>query len=844
MADQTKPKKRSLPIFAQVLLILVGACATIAATLTWTAEGGYREIATFSFDTLAEGLTEVTAEQLSPMLIAGDMDGIHQRLDDLAEVTGVMKSYVVTDAAGTIATTYPKDFVPADHAELMGVSDQTLSADGFVMSHGGFSMAAPIHDKTTGALIGSLAIEWEPSAIFGHIAEQRLHKIGISFGLVLVLAIVAGFLVRRMVTSPLEQMTKRTAAMAGGDLTSEVPALSRGDEIGVIAGAMENLRGELEAAEEARVDAAYQRAGFQSSSTPNVICNRDLVVTHANRAFLAFAREHVSAFAARGGGFDPEGFIGTAPEIFHLPHDEARKALGRASFPLSAETGFGDLRLDLTFSEVTDESGNATGYVVEYSDVTETRKTEAILSAMEEAQLRADFDAEGRLARLNGPFQSRLGHNTLPDARLDDMLRDEQGAGLTETLGRGTPVFGKVEVRIDGETLWLEGSISPVRSKDGETISFVLLGTDVTRSLRDLAAATEERERRASEQAVADKGMREALTHLSDGDLRHRINAAFASDYEPLRSNFNSAVDAVDTAVAEIMNSADSILGEADNVTSAAEDLSKRTEQQAATLEETAAAISELTTSVASAAEGAGNAQKVVLAARENAEASGLVVQEAVDAMGEIEASSNQISRIIDVIDEIAFQTNLLALNAGVEAARAGDAGRGFAVVASEVRSLALRSSNAAHEITDLISTSGDHVKRGVSLVDKAGQALTEIVSSVGNIAEHVTSIAASTKEQSTGLDEISTAMNQLDQVTQRNVAMFEETMAATQTVQMEANTLVGVTGRFECSRETPANDSAPKPAATAPAAPPPQSTGNLALATEEAPSEDNWEDF
>ncbi len=172
-----------------------------------------------------------------------------------------------------------------------------------------------------------------------------------------------------------------------------------------------------------------------------------------------------------------------------------------------------------------------------------------------------------------------------------------------------------------------------------------------------------------------------------------------------------------------------------------------------------------------------------------------------------IEGSSKAISNIIGVIDDIAFQTNLLALNAGVEAARAGEAGRGFAVVASEVRALAQRSSEAAKEINDLITSSGQQVQRGVSLVHQAGSALTEIVSSVKNISDHVNAIASSAQEQSLGLAEINDAITELDKATQHNTAMVEETTAASQSLKNQAGLLSKTTSQFQTQDQGMARD-------------------------------------
>ena len=197
-------------------------------------------------------------------------------------------------------------------------------------------------------------------------------------------------------------------------------------------------------------------------------------------------------------------------------------------------------------------------------------------------------------------------------------------------------------------------------------------------------------------------------------------------------------------------------------------------------------------------ADGARTAREAVQSAKTAAEASGAVVGKAITAMGEIEGSARQIGQIIGVIDEIAFQTNLLALNAGVEAARAGDAGRGFAVVASEVRALAQRSAEAAKEIKALISASSQQVGQGVQLVGETGQALQRIDGEVTRINELVIEIATSAHEQAIGLEQVNAAVNQMDQVTQQNAAMVEESTAASHALAREADNLTELMSQFE----------------------------------------------
>lgn len=328
---------------------------------------------------------------------------------------------------------------------------------------------------------------------------------------------------------------------------------------------------------------------------------------------------------------------------------------------------------------------------------------------------------------------------------------------------------------------------------------------DALREKLGLAAGLEQERHQASEaQRRIVEALSVGLRALSSGNLTQSIDVEFG-DHETLRQDFNQTVGRLSETISMVVETSESIRSRAREISQSSEDLSTRTETQAATLEETAAALDELTASIRSAAEGAKEVEGIVRSARNEAEESGKVVQGAVNAMTEIERSSDQISQIIGVIDDIAFQTNLLALNAGVEAARAGDAGKGFAVVASEVRALAQRSSGAAKEIKSLISASTQHVGRGVEQVGRAGDALANIVNRVGHISTLVSNIAAAATEQSTGLAEINVGVAQLDQVTQQNAAMVEESTAASQSMSQEAAGLSELVAQFQLGRFTSA---------------------------------------
>jgi len=309
--------------------------------------------------------------------------------------------------------------------------------------------------------------------------------------------------------------------------------------------------------------------------------------------------------------------------------------------------------------------------------------------------------------------------------------------------------------------------------------------------------------REAADVKFAVDNLAQALSQLSDGNVSYRIEKPFTAALDGVRGDFNASAAKLQGALEQVAENARSIEAGSAEIKSAADDLAKRTEQQAASVEETAAALEEITTTVKDAARRATEAGNLVARTRQGAEKSGEVVQKAVQAMEAIEKSSGEIGNIIGVIDDIAFQTNLLALNAGVEAARAGEAGKGFAVVAQEVRELAQRSANAAKEIKTLINASNEQVQNGVHLVGETGKALQTIVGEVQEINRNVNAIVESAQEQSSGLQQINTAVNTMDQDTQKNAAMVEEQTAASHGLARDAASLNALLSQFKLSVQT-----------------------------------------
>ena len=342
---------------------------------------------------------------------------------------------------------------------------------------------------------------------------------------------------------------------------------------------------------------------------------------------------------------------------------------------------------------------------------------------------------------------------------------------------------------------------NPVLEEGGARIGTVMEWTDRT------------------QEVAVENEMQGMLAAVVAGDLGSRIDLSGKTGFfEAMSRGVNQLADNMAEVVSKVKRVAAEVHRGADEITAGNANLSQRTEEQSSSLEETASSMEEMTTTVKQNADNAAQANQLALAARDQAEKGGTVVSHAVAAMAGINEASKKIADIIGVIDDIAFQTNLLALNAAVEAARAGEQGRGFAVVASEVRSLAGRSATAAKEIKELIQDSVRRVEDGSVLVTQSGQTLEKIVASVKKVSDIVAEIAAASREQSSGIEQVNRAVMQMDELTQQNAALVEEATAASQAMSEQVRSLNDMLARFQVGIADVAATASARPASATPA--------------------------
>jgi methyl-accepting chemotaxis protein len=487
-----------------------------------------------------------------------------------------------------------------------------------------------------------------------------------------------------------------------------------------------------------------------------------------------------------------------------------------------------EIWIQATYNPVLDQTGKPVRIIKFATDITaEVNKAadhEAQIAAISRAQAVIEFNLDGTVRTANENFFATVGyslerilgkhHRMFCDPAYAASADYEQ---FWEKLKAGEFIaaefhrFGE-----GGREIWIQASYNPVLGADGKPIKVVKFATDIT-------------ERKRAEGIIS--RLNASLTKMADGDLSGRIDETFSGDYEKLRLAFNTSLERLCDIVSGLTSTSRSLKTATGEILSGANDLSERTTRQAATIEETSAAVEQLNTAVQQNAARADTASQKAREVANSATQGGSVMGEANVAMERITASSRKISNIIGMIDDIAFQTNLLALNASVEAARAGEAGKGFAVVAVEVRRLAQSAAQASSEVKALIEASAGEVASGSQLVGQAAARLLDILKGAEESAGLIDSIAQINREQSDALEEVSVAVRQMDEMTQHNAALVEETNAAIEQTEGQAGELDRIIAVFRDTGEAPLVRPADRRAPTL------RSVGNTAVAAD-------WDEF
>jgi len=443
--------------------------------------------------------------------------------------------------------------------------------------------------------------------------------------------------------------------------------------------------------------------------------------------------------------------------------------------------------IQASYNPVLDARGRPSKVIKFATDVTSQVLTAADhaaqVAAISRVQAVIAFNLDASVITANDNFLATVGYQLdeiigRPHAMFCDpayaasadyrMFWDKLRAG--EYVAAEFQRFGK-----GGREIWIQASYNPIFDANGRVIKVVKFATDIT-------------ERKRAEGSLS--LLTQSLDRMAEGDLGGRIDTGFTGQYEQLRQAFNQSLERLDDIVSGLRETSGSLKIATAEILTGANDLSQRTTRQAATIEETSAAVEQLASTVADNARRAGTANDKARQLASNAADGGAVMGSATQAMSAIETSSAKISNIIGLIDDIAFQTNLLALNASVEAARAGDAGKGFAVVAVEVRRLAQSAAQASAEVKVLIEASADEVRNGAQLVGQAAHKLGEILDGAGESSTLIEEIARANREQASALDEVAVAVRQMDEMTQHNAALVEETNAAIEQTEAQATKL------------------------------------------------------